>query len=81
MGLLPIGVIANSFYIDKCVTTSEGIVGPQKAVECIFPMRFKEKIYNGCVPDRNEKQECDWCSTKGNYLWSIGVKFFMLPNI
>ena len=62
------------FYIDKCVTSSDGTVGPQKAVECIFPMRFQGKVYHGCVPDRDEKQACDWCSTKGKlFSWSIGI--------
>ena len=57
----------HSFYIEKCVTTSDGTVGPQKAVECIFPMRYQGKVYYGCVPDRDGKQECDWCSTKGKF--------------
>ena len=56
------------FYIDKCVTTSTGIVGPQKGLDCIFPMTFQGKIYDGCVPDRDELSECDWCSTKGKFL-------------
>ena len=68
-------LIIHTFYIDKCVTTFDGIVGPQKGAECIFPMKFQGKIYDGCVPVL-ANQECDWCSTKGKFLWSIGINIF-----
>ena len=52
----------------NCRTTSENggyvdFAGAQNGVECIFPMKLGEKIYNGCVPD---DIGCPWCSTKGN---------------
>ena len=40
-------------------------------------MTFQGKIYDGCVPDRDANQECDWCSTKaGKFLWSIYIVYF-----
>ena len=40
-------------------------------------MTFQGKIYDGCVPNRDDDDdediECDWCSTKGKFLWSISI--------
>ena len=67
---LLLGYVANMLFLyltEKCMTTSErgfeDFIGPQKGVECIFPMKLGGKTYHRCVPDDNS---CNWCSTKGN---------------
>ena len=35
--------------------------GPQKGVQCIFPIKHRGGIYYTCMPDDTG---CHWCSTK-----------------
>ena len=60
--------------LEKCKTTEYGDA-PQKGVECVFPMKFDGKIYNGCVPDVGG---ASWCSTKGMIPKMIFVIFLLL---
>ena len=50
-------------FLEKCKTSEYGDA-PQKGVECVFPMKYEGKIYNGCVPGTGQNT---WCSTKGEY--------------
>ena len=52
------------FISDKCTTTKYGN-GPQKGVDCIFPIKYQGKTYTGCVPYVGVASS--WCSTKGMY--------------
>ena len=49
----------------KCKTTS----GPEPNVECVFPFKYRDKVYNECTIDGASKP---WCCTKtdsgGNHL-------------
>ena len=63
----------NEEYISEKCKTTEHEDAPQKGVECIFPMKYDGKIYNGCVPDQGTSS---WCSTKGIILKMIFVIFW-----
>ena len=58
--------------LEKCKTSEYGDA-PQKGVECVFPMKYEGKIYNGCAPGTGEST---WCSTKGEYY----PVFFKIEN-
>jgi len=59
------GCTQESITVPSCTTTS----GPQSGQACVFPFRYKGKVYTECA---TEDQSAAWCSTEvdvgGNFV-------------
>ena len=54
-------ILYSSYPGEKCVKSSEGT---GKGAFCVFPFKYKGKIYNSCTKEDHNQL---WCATTNDY--------------